>query len=258
MDEIRRLCPDAILIEDCSHISIEYYTPNNFSDAAVFSFNLHKPISSGGGGCLLVQKDEDFNRFKNIYNVLEFPTLFWNIRKLLSILVKNCVFVPIIYKLLKKNAHRRRLKQTVTSPHYMIRPKKMSSLLGFILRNQINFNFDHSYRLNYLLLNDRFRLKLTEKDALQLCYFPLFLGTIEDRNLFKEVLHSKQIDVHVLWENCFYNAGFYADLTEAYSATSDTVGRIVFIPEAVFKDEQLVHMIDGILSSFDLHLSQFK
>lgn len=78
MDEIMRIANGIPIIEDCAHSLLSEYKNKKtglFGDASIFTFGNGKYISAGGGGMILVNKNELIEKIREDMDSLIAPTL---------------------------------------------------------------------------------------------------------------------------------------------------------------------------------------
>ncbi len=110
VEEIKRLYPEMIIIEDCAHSFLSKDKNDNNSgfiaDFAVFSFNFGKFPAIGGGGLLLVNNASWYQKIKSKVQALVRPTLlddvFSAIRKLVMVTIHNPFLYGVFFYKLKK------------------------------------------------------------------------------------------------------------------------------------------------------------
>ena len=238
IDAIRAAYPNILIIEDCSHISHKEYVPSKFSDAAVFSFNLHKPISCGVGGCLVI------NRHQNIAGIIEnynnLPAHGWrdDWRMACIFFLKSCAHSELFQKISRKYLENRRRVRSRNNPYQDIVPHRLASFSGSILGNQYFLSMERDMELNYLRIPKELRLQLKIDAVKQLIYFPLFLPSKQLRDKLNEKLHKIGVDSFILWENCFFNADFYSKDYSDCINTKIMLDKILYLPVKLLVDNR--------------------
>ena len=242
LEEIKSKFANLILIEDCSHLSFKKFKKSGISNAAVFSFNFHKPIPAGVGGCLLLDNEQDSKGIYENYNSLPRASFVQGLKTLCRVFLKNFAFSPMIYFFLEKyiTARRRRPLINIRS---IVRPQKVGLVGKVLIGNQLTNN--HDFLSRYRRLPDKMILKDNDDS---LSYFPIFCRSEHKRDSLLEKFKQKQIDVFILWENTFYNAFFYGlRNADRYQNTKDTLAHVLFIPEFMLISDKRFHELLQIL-----------
>ena len=245
---IREVYPSIVIVEDCSHVSYLDYSGSTSADASVFSFNLHKPISCGVGGCLVVR---DTDKVLNIYeNYSKLPVFSWHadMRRFFKIIFKSYAHTRFVQNITKSYLENRRKLQSLTSPYHNISPHKLSLLSKCLLGNQYRAFEDCSLKLNYLRIDEKLRLPLSEEEVKKLLYYPVFLPNKDKRDAFNRKLHEHSIDSFVLWENCLYNASYYSKETEDCSRTKKMLDRVLYLPKELITNCANLARLNGVIA----------
>jgi len=225
LKQIKEKYPNLIIIEDCSHVSLINYIPNNYTDIAVFSFNFHKPIVAGIGGAIYFNSEKNIDEFKNLYKNLKISS---NFKKLLKIILINFAHYHIIYFFLKKKLERKREQNYVINISESIFPKQIPDYGKYILGNQIHKKRTINFYNN---LSEKYRLKINNSDSLS--YFPIFFETELKRNEILIEMKKNGIDAYILWEKTFYNAEFYGfNDVKNFIKTKNILDKVIFLPES--------------------------
>ena len=230
---IRDMYPNLIIVEDCSHVLFKNHVKSTFTAASVFSFNLHKPISCGAGGCLVVKNDTKKSNIIKSYFKLPVISFKADIKRFMMIMIKNYAHTQIFQNIIKNYLEKRRKLRASTSPHHNIQPHKLSFLSRCLLGNQYHAQVDCSSKSNYLRIDKRFRLKVNKAEAEKLLYFPVFLPNKDTRDAINNSLNELSIDSFILWENFLHNASYYSDKINSCPDTKTYSDRILYLPEAL-------------------------
>jgi len=225
-------------LDDCSHVAYKKGYVCVYSDASVFSFNLHKPISCGSGGCLLVSNLKCNSSLRDSYANLTTHGLFVDSKIYIKKLVKSFAHSSIIQSVIKNIVERRRIKQSQVSPYHNIFPRQLSFLSKCLLGNQYHARNNTSQKLNYLRIPDNYRLSLNDEETCNLLYYPIYLANKEQRDCVNTMLHSINIDSFVLWENCLYNAMYYVNTKVGNQGTVLFMEKVLFLPKALIENER--------------------
>jgi len=237
---IRNIFPGALIVEDCSHLSLREYHPQIGSIAAIYSFNFHKPISSGTGGCLEICDESFAKRLRKEYLLLSKSK--FGLYDAFIILLKDLAYSKYIYSFIYKSLERRRnTRQPLTFQASSCVPKKMNRLQkayignqslisnGCFGRNMANYRlFPEEVRLSTLLLNN----------TTTLIYYPLFLGEKTEEVI--QFLHQLKVDCFMLWSNCTKNVLFYGVSKVDTCLTSQFMRTSVFLPATFLTNKNMV------------------
>jgi hypothetical protein len=235
---IKDAYPNLSILEDCSHLAFRKEKVSVYSDASVFSFNLHKPISCGSGGCLLVNDSQNNCSLRDSYSNLPTYNLLVDTKIYINKLIKNFAHISIIQSAIRNIVERRRKKQSQVSPYHSIFPHRLSFLSKCLLGNQYYVRNRAILKLNYLKIPDRCRLSLNDEEIYNLLYYPIYLANKEQRDFVNTMLHSLHIDSFVLWENCVYNASYYVDIKDDTQGTEEFLKKVLFLPKALIEKER--------------------
>lgn len=228
---IRDAHPSLVILEDCSHVSYKGYSGCPIADASVFSFNLHKPISCGVGGCLMVHNPVKALDIQSNYGKLPELCLRADLKRFLKIILKSYAHVRLVQHISRKYLANRRKLRSRSSPYHEIKPHRLSFFSRSLLGNQYDCSEDSSFKLNYLRIPEGVRLRLDEVETAGLLYYPVFLPDRSHRDDLNARLHELSIDSFVLWENSLFNASYYSEMTDDCQKTMTMLDRILFLPK---------------------------
>ncbi|TCN62209.1 DegT/DnrJ/EryC1/StrS family aminotransferase [Acetobacteroides hydrogenigenes] len=243
ISEIKRLYPNLIIVEDCSHVNVKFYKRDRHSDASIFSFNFHKPIALGIGGGIYV--NTMYSNLKDDY--IQLNTLNWmdNVKKISFILFKYLLqykfiyitFYPIVLYRRKNDQNR----------HYnKIVPHRLNKFYLFLLNNLIvNFELCEKSlkRYSFFVNND--------KSLITYSYFPIFFESKFKRDVIFDNLIKNKIEAFILWNNCKQHAKYY-DRTYIFDSSKNTnyiLDHILFIPYKLFSNDYYFYKFEKIVNN---------
>lgn len=238
--EIKERYPKLVIIEDRSHCYLEKKIKKSFTDMALYSFNFHKPLVVGIGGCIEISSDYK-NGIRQNYQTLSELNKIMKAKMFLTIFLKNLAFNPYIFFCIQKLIDKKR--EGDAKRHYnKIVPQKFVKFGLRILKNQFDL-INRSLNHNYLNIPKNYRLYIGEDAVNYLSYFPILFKTKEERDRFKIDLLKQGIETYVLWENCFKHAKFYGLKSSDYPLTKNIVENILFLPSHIIKKNKYLNIV---------------
>lgn len=244
---IRNIFPGALIVEDCSHMSLREYHPQIGSIAAIYSFNFHKPISSGTGGCLEIFDESLLKRLRYEYLLLNKSE--FGLYNAFMILLKDLAYTKYIYTYIFKSLEKRRnTRKILTSRISFCNPKKMNSLQKALIGNQSLVSsgcFERNIAI-YRLFPEEVRLSTPLlNNTTILIYYPLFLG--EKTEYVNQFLHQLKVDCFMLWSNCIKNVLSYSASRIDTCLTSQFMKTSLFLPAPLFTNKIIIEKIINFL-----------
>lgn len=184
MEDIRKICPNILIMEDCAHgWGIEM---NKLSDAAVYSINQGKFPSIGEGGILKVNAHWQA-KIDKVYESLPTYSFWQNLKLYLLMIIKALLYKPIIYTcftlpILKKN-------KDIMHVHQSIILKRMNKGIQRILGEEEKY------------INDRIHVQRKNAEIWQkrLTKVSLIKETFYGRNAFMLVCKCTDVVAAKTW-----------------------------------------------------------
>lgn len=246
IEEIKLEYPDLIIIEDCTHLSMNEYFSNSISNIAVFSFNFHKPVVAGSGGAILFNQEPNLDGLVSNYKDLKELNIEYEITKYCKVLLKSYAYYPPIYSLLKNIFEKKREKSEVNLLN-LIKVFKIGTINKYLIFNKLQGS-GNEYKNNYLKIPRNYRLNVDEEDVKKLSYFPLFCKDAEHRILLNKKIQNKSIDCFILWQNALRNTTHYGlNSFEKFKHSIRCYDEMLFLPVLLLKDRKRLEEILGLL-----------
>jgi perosamine synthetase len=242
IDAVRRILPGRPIIEDCAHAMGSTNSDGRplgmRGDAAVFSFNFHKPVSVGGGGALLVNNPSLISAAESIYATDVAPQL--DRRLGLHVLVKRMA-VAAAYRRPWYGLLARLGSISLDREGPMASPVALRAMLDADRR----------------LLSDNIggmqnRQKQRQEYVRGLCeiaqcppaagllevhgagwnayLFPMFLRDRRQRDRSLEFFRERGIDAYLLWPECLKAAARFGYRAGDCPQIEDVLKRMMFLP----------------------------
>lgn len=244
LQKIKQQYPDLIIIEDCTHIREDFYSPDNNTESACFSYNFHKPISCGIGGMIRINSDSLYGKLQESHSLLPSFGVSQSIKRLLGIVIKNYGYNQYVYTLLYQYLKtQRKAGSRLAGTENIISPTKINNLAKYLIGNQY-CEKKAEIPAYYKELANSTKINANIE---HLIYFPVFFSSKEAQVIAAASLRRKGIDAYILWENCFINAKVYGKLEGEYANTKKMLETILFIPRRVFSEKRIFSQVKEIL-----------
>ncbi len=233
VSEIKEKYRNIILIDDLTHMNFLHDGRNAAVDAAIYSFNFHKPIVAGAGGLGVMYNNLYLEGLKQGYSKLVSPRFFISLKRYVKTYLKNFSYNRFIYSILYPFLLKR---QGFVAPTMAIRPipcRNYHFFKGIIANQAKTYKFDDELVSNYLKIPIKFRLSISS--SVTLCYFPVFLRDKEDKVNKLHIFKGMGLDAYVLWENCIQTSQYFGlSSASSYKRTQNILDRIIFLPQVLF------------------------
>jgi dTDP-4-amino-4,6-dideoxygalactose transaminase len=249
---IKEVVGDMPIIEDCSHAL--YCFRNNQhvglqGIAGVFSFNINKPLSAGGGGLLIVNNPAYIPSVKKILEHVSNECIFTQIKNAVKLLVKSSVFRAPWYGLLAKmgfiDLYREGLRHIEVHTKLMTRWNRM--LMIRVLnrsRNAWDRRKAIGHELAAMVCNkQQGHVFAAENTSWNGYLLPLLLRDSVQRKTSLNYFHQHNVDAFVLWSECFDVAGSFGYRRGECPHFEYAFDRILMLPcYAELTSEQLARL----------------
>ena len=236
---IKEVVGDLPIIEDCSHAL--YCFRNNRhvglqGVAGVFSFNIHKPLSAGGGGLLVVNDPSYHPMVKQLFERIPKDGFWCDLRTTLKLFFKSAAFRAPWYGLLTTSGFVDLYRHG--SLHYNVRPKSLSRINQVFIAHGLN---QLESRLKKQKANCC-KIAAATENMLPASNFinagnswngyllPILVETREQRQASLEYFHYNNIDAFVLWPECLETAGKFGYCGGDCPCFEDAFERMFLLP----------------------------
>jgi dTDP-4-amino-4,6-dideoxygalactose transaminase len=233
--ELQRIIGHKPIIEDCSHAFGSADSQGNpvghTGTASIFSFNIHKPLSAGGGGLLVINDIAYLVRVKRIYASTSQAKD--DVFELLKLMVKILCFHPMIYGLLTKlgliklrrlGSLRRRIDvKRISNVHLNI----ICSKLGTIY---LRWKKQWHYAQNMAEMEIETPVKNLGHSFWNAYLFPVLIPNATHREQLWSLFNKMGIDAFELWPECINTATKFGYNNGRCDNTEKLVKQLFFIP----------------------------
>lgn len=279
LNEIRKVTGDGvIIIEDCAHSYFKNSNSfeNGLWDFQIYSFNLHKPISAGGGG--LIRFNINQNRKMAMYkdyiedfiNKCQEDNFYYCLRQVFKFYIKAKLYQKPIYGVWRfSNIDKLReqivntelnLRRTTTTKLNERIQFKVSKFQKFLINIQLKNVIKHVEKNRQIaeeiceLFNDVTQFRTIYPNIVGWdCYaLPVICKTMELRNKFRTCLLNNAIDTSINFTDNDETASKYYYYQRDCKKTEEVFRRLLLIPiDPNFKEYELKQLLRGVKLSID-------
>jgi perosamine synthetase len=233
--ELQRVVGSKPIIEDCSHAFGSADSQGNpvgrAGAVSIFSFNIHKPLSAGGGGLLLVNDRTYLAQVKRIYASV--PSADGINLGLLKLMLKVLCFHPVIYGLLTRVRLIKFRRLGSLGQHVIV--KKISKVYLRIICSKLKtsdrrWEKQRRYAQNMTNIPVETPVNKLGHQFWNAYLLPLLTPEVAYRERLLTFFNKKGIDAFELWPEYLDTASRFGYTKGECDNTENFVKRLFFIP----------------------------
>lgn len=235
VDQIKQICPNIPLIEDCAHAFLSANDKNeagSLGDMAIFSIGLGKFPSISEGGLLRINNNKYSDKLRLEYEKLSSYSLQEELKLLLKNLFYSIAYIPFIYGSFTKNIKKNRVFNKSVAGSIERKISKQSLYLFHLKKNDfMTYKNIQQNNVSYILskIKDNTNIRVPNYDFHDANGFMLPV-LISDREKFLLSKKNLPIEITTHFRNSIEWAKAF-DYKENYCLNAEKiVGSIIIIP----------------------------